>query len=204
MYLDNVIRISSSEYNFSIERDLAYYMFTSIPANYRDVVMRLIALRDASLEDLKTYRFSNADEDIYFVFTVLSSVPFLRDPSQSRVDALRKLINEIGEFAEECKKNPPSDDIHLCSNAISLHTILTKTLEKALSGEVVKIPEAFILGALIRVTVLARELNLSRYDIIALLLSFLCIYKSARMFVKKRIILNGKGYHFYIFYKLER
>jgi hypothetical protein len=203
MYLDDVIRISSSEYNFSIERDLAYYMFTSIPANYRDVVMRLIALRDASLEDLKTYRFSNADEDIYFVFTVLSSVPFLRNPSQSRVDALRKSINEIGEFAEECKKNPPSD-VHLCSNAISLYAILTKTLEKVLSGEVVKIPEAFILGALIRVTVLVRELNLSRYDIIALLLAFLCTYKSARMFVKKRIILNGKGHHFYIFYKFER
>jgi hypothetical protein len=133
MYLDEVLSLASDfGLDTQIPRELAYKMFISAPTNCRDVVMKLITLRDVSLKDFnfKEYRVGDTAEDIYFALTVLSSVPFLRNPSQSRVEALRKSVDEIERFVEECKKQPPSD-VLLCSNAVSLHSVMSEILNRA-------------------------------------------------------------------------
>jgi len=197
MYLDEVLT-SDFGLDTQIPRELAYQMFISAPVSCRDIVMKLIALRDVSLKgfNFKEYRVGDTAEDIYFALTVLSSVPFLRNPSQSRVEALRKSVDEIGRFAEECKKQPPSD-VLLCSNAASLHSIMANILNKVVGeGEgSIKVPEAFMLGSLIRATIIARELSTN--DMLHLFLAFSCTYRSPNKFVKRMVKIYNNEYRFY-------
>jgi hypothetical protein len=197
MYLDEVLT-SDFGLDTQIPRELAYQMFISAPVSCRDIVMKLIALRDVSLKgfNFKEYRVGDTAEDIYFALTVLSSVPFLRNPSQSRVEALRKSVDEIGRFAEECKKQPPSD-VLLCSNAASLHSIMANILNKVVGeGEgSIKVPEAFMLGSLIRATIIARELGTN--DMLHLFLAFSCTYRSPNKFVKRMVKIYNNEYRFY-------
>jgi hypothetical protein len=199
MYLDEVLSLTSDfGLDTQIPRELAYQMFISVPVSCRDIVMKLIALRDVSLKgfNFKEYRVGDTAEDIYFALTVLSSVPFLRNPSQSRVEALRKSVDEIGRFAEECKKQPPSD-VLLCSNAASLHSVMSEILNRAVGeGEgSIKVPEAFMLGSLIRATIIAKELGTN--DMLHLFLAFSCTYRSPNKFVKRMVKIYNNEYRFY-------
>jgi hypothetical protein len=196
VYLDKVLSLLSEVLDISIPRELAYQMFISAPMKCRDVVMRLIALRDVSLEDFKSYRVLDTVENMYFALTVLSSVPFLRNPSQSRVEALRKSVDEIGRFVEECKNRPPGDVLP-CLNAASLHSIMANILNKVVGeGEgSIKVPEAFVLGSLIRATIIARELGIS--DMLHLFLAFSCTYRSPDKFVKRMVKIYNNEYYFY-------
>jgi len=199
MYLDEVLSLLPEfGLDTSISRELAYQMFISAPMSCRDVVMKLIALRDASLEDFKGYRVGNTVEDMYFALTVLSSVPFLRNPSQTRVEALRKSVDEIGRFFKECKNQPPSD-VLLCSNAASLHSIMAEILDRVVGGgkEGIKVPEAFMLGSLIRATIIARELGGNDIDMLQLFLAFSCTYRSPNKFVKRMVKVYNNEYYFY-------
>ena len=197
MYLYEVLSLAFEfGLDTQIPRELAYQMFISAPVSCSDVVMKLITLRDVSLKgfNFKEYRVGGTAEDIYFELTVLSSVPFLRNPSQSRVEALKKSVDEIGRFAEECKNQPPSD-VLLCSNAASLHSVMSEILNRAVGGGGVKVSEAFMLGSLIRATIIARELGTN--DMLHLFLAFSCTYRSPNKFVKRMVKIYGNKYYLY-------
>jgi hypothetical protein len=59
----------------------------------------------------------------------------------------------------------------------------------------IKVPEAFMLGSLIRATIIAKELGTN--DMLHLFLAFSCTYRSPNKFVKRMVKIYNNEHRFY-------